>query len=313
MITENIEKSLTEHLFKNTPQHDIRDVYFYACLPAGKFFRPSLVWSICQDLNQELFEKSLTNANSNHSKLSSSIELHHTYTLLHDDLPCMDDDQMRRGRPCTHIKFGEWKALLAGDGLLNISYQLLAKIKHPRLNEVIGFFSWANGPKGLIHGQTLDLSHEMTVSFKNTLRTHELKTARLIQSAVVLSAALALPQKNYETEKTLWKYSRLLGINFQLIDDLSELAESPLSQHEKDVNPWLKFPQETYQYTLNSLREFENLSKKLQLKNTDIIIGDYYKKMLSIITPNRAIINQNLKNELDLDPVVLILNSFGKR
>lgn len=311
MNSQDIETILTKHLNSTLPAHEIKDVYFYACLPAGKFFRPSLVWSILQDLNPALYLSSIKNSKSNHAFLSSSVELHHTYTLLHDDLPCMDDDTMRRGRPCTHIQFGQWQALLAGDGLLNISYQLISKMKHPRVMDVLSFYSWSCGPKGLIHGQVLDLSHEMTLSFKNTLRTHELKTARLIQNAIVSSALLANTQVDRNLEKNLFKYSRLLGINFQLIDDLSELAEKELSSHELDVNPWLKFPSECADETLKGLRNFDALSAKLNLVNTNKIVADYYKKMLSLIGPNLEMINQHLNHKIDLSPIILSLSRFN--
>lgn len=311
MKTETLEKMLSHHLAGNLPHHTIKDVYEYAVLPGGKLFRPHLVWSVFADLNPESFKSAQENINSNHSKLSSAVEFHHTYTLLHDDLPAMDNDLTRRGKPCTHIAYGEWQALLAGDGLLNISYQLLAKINHPRSQDLFRFFSWALGPKGLIHGQVLDLSHEMTKSFANTLRTHELKTARLIQVAILGSALISMPEKNSRKEKALWRYSRLLGVNFQLIDDLSELAERELSEHEKDVNPWLHFSEASYTETLKGLKTFETLSKELKLSTTNKIVSDYYGKMLSIIEPNLETINGHLKGNLDLAPVVLMLKTFG--
>lgn len=311
MQSAQIEKMLTHHLVRNLPNHKVLDVYLYASLPGGKLFRPHLVWSVFQDLNPSLYETSSQDLNSNHSKLSSGVEFHHTYTLLHDDLPCMDNDLTRRGKPCTHIVYGEWQALLAGDGLLNISYQLLSKVKHPRSQDLFKLFSWALGPKGLIHGQVMDLNHEMTENFQNTLRTHELKTARLIQVAMLGSAIIANPIPNYALEKKLWKYSRLLGVNFQLIDDLSELAEKKLSEHELDVNPWLHFSKDSFEETLRGLEQFAKLSKELKLSNTDKIVKDYYAKMLSVIAPNKEIIDSHLKEKLDLAPVIFMMQTFG--
>ena len=302
---------LTHHLVRNLPNHKILEVYLYACLPGGKLFRPHLVWSVLQDLNPSLAQTSSTNMNSNHALLSSGVEFHHTYTLLHDDLPSMDNDLTRRGKPCTHIAFPEWQALLAGDGLLNISYQLISKIKHPRSQELFRLFSWALGPKGLIHGQVMDLNHEMTENFQNTLRTHELKTARLIQVAILGSSIIANPIADYKKEKKLFKYSRLLGVNFQLIDDLSELVESELSQHERDVNPWIHFPNEAYDETLRGLNKFIDLSKDLNLSNTDLIVKNYYRKMLTIIVPNKNNIDMHLNRKLDLAPVILSMQTFG--
>lgn len=309
MDSVQLEKNLRTHLLCHLPHHKISEVYEYATLPGGKLFRPNLVWSILTDLDPNLYQKSKHNISSPHALLASAVELHHSYTLIHDDLPCMDDDTMRRGKPCTHIVYGQWQALLAGDGLINISYQLLSKIKHARTLELIRFFSWALGPKGLIHGQVLDLSHEMTLNFENTLRTHELKTARLIQVAILGSAVLC-SEKNYEREKKLWKYSRLLGINFQLIDDLSELAEETLTAHEMDVNPWLLQTEIAYQSTLASLEAFNQLSLDLALPETNKIIKDYYQKMHSIITSKRDVIEMHLNKKIDLVPVLLLIEKF---
>ncbi|MDO9181704.1 MAG: polyprenyl synthetase family protein [Bacteriovorax sp.] len=307
-----IENTLSYHLDQLLPHHDSRKVYEYAILPGGKLFRPNLVWATLLDINPVLYSQSLLNKNCPHALLASAVEFHHSYSLIHDDLPCMDNDTIRRGKACTHIAFGQWQALLAGDGLINLSYQLLAKSNHARTLEVIRFFSWALGPKGLIQGQVLDLSEEMTKSFKNTLRTHELKTARLIQVAILGSFAFSA-LKNTILEKKLWKFSKLLGINFQLIDDLSELSEEKLSEHELAVNPWLKHTEESYLGTLKSLRDFNELALELELTNTKIIISEYYQKMLSIILSKQDTIESHLsqKRKIDLIPVILLLKTFS--
>lgn len=304
-----IENTLRYHLDLLLPHHAIREVYEYATLPGGKLFRPSLVWSTLSDIDPVQYLESIQNKNSPHALLASAVEFHHSYTLIHDDLPCMDDDTVRRGKACTHLVYGEWQALLAGDGLLNLSYQLLCKSKHERTLDIMRFFSWALGPKGLIHGQVLDLSEEMTKSIANTLRTHELKTARLIQVAI-LGSSLLTSTKNTKREKNLWKFSRLLGINFQLIDDLSELSEENLSLHETAVNPWLLRPEQTYLETIKSLEKFNHLSLELKLTNTNKIITEYYQKMLSIITVNQVTIEKHLNKKIDLVPVILLIKNF---
>ena len=310
MSPAEIENTLRYHLDLLLPKHTTREVYEYATLPGGKLFRPSLVWSVLCDIDPVLYSQSLLNKNSPHALLASAVEFHHSYTLLHDDLPCMDDDTVRRDKPCTHLVYGEWQALLAGDGLLNLSYQLISKSRHSRALEVLRFFSWALGPKGLIHGQVLDLSNEMTISIENTLRTHELKTARLIQVSI-LGSAMQTVNKNTQLEKKLWKYSRLLGINFQLIDDLCELSEAELSEHEKSVNPWLHHTEQAFNETTKSLQKFNQLSFELKLLNTNRIIGEYYKKMLSIITSNQATIETHLNKKIDLIPIILLIKNFS--
>ena len=310
MSPAEIENTLRYHLDLLLPKHTTREVYEYATLPGGKLFRPSLVWSVLCDIDPVLYSQSLLNKNSPHALLASAVEFHHSYTLLHDDLPCMDDDTVRRGKPCTHLIYGQWQALLAGDGLLNLSYQLLSKIKHQRSLELIQFFSWSLGPKGLIHGQVLDLSEEMTKNLPNTLRTHELKTARLIQVAILGSAMLS-NSKNRKREKSLWKFSRLLGINFQLIDDLTELSEDVLSAHELAVNPWLHHTEDVYLETLKSLEKFNQLSLELKLVNTNKIISEYYEKMLLIITSKKETIEKHLNKKIDLVPVIFLIKNFS--
>lgn len=310
MSPQEIENTLRAHLDHLLPHHKIREAYEYATLPGGKLFRPGLVWSILSDLDKDLYQKSVRNIYSPHALLASAVEFHHSYTLLHDDLPCMDDDTIRRGKACTHLVFGQWQALLAGDGLLNLSYQLLAKGNHPRMLELIRFFSWALGPKGLIHGQVLDLSLEMTLNFENTIRTHELKTARLIQVAILGSAILS-DTKNVANEKKLWKFSKLLGINFQLIDDLSELATESLSEHEISVNPWLHNPEIAIHSTIKTLSDFNHLSQDLKLTKTNKTVSEYYQKMLSIITLEQATIEKHLNKKIELTPVILLMKNFS--
>ena len=166
-----LKSAIKHELLLCLPKHQSAEFYNYALFPTGKLFRSKLISAFSKDHN-------LNTITNNQILLCSSIEAHHTYTLLHDDLPCMDDDDERRGKPSTHIKFGEWQSLLTGDGLLNISYRLLSKIQSRNLNTILSIYSHALGPKGLIHGQVLDLSEEMNNNFSTLLLTHELKTAR---------------------------------------------------------------------------------------------------------------------------------------
>ena len=304
-----LENNLRYHLELTLPRHSIKEVYNYAILPAGKLFRPHLVWSILKDINPSLFNESLNNKFAAHALFASAVEFHHCYTLLHDDLPCMDNDTLRRGKTCTHLVYGEWKALLAGDGLLNISYQLLCKIKNKRAHEIMTFFSWALGPKGLIHGQVLDLSHEMSLNFENISKTHELKTSRLIQVAI-LGSALLSTSKDRILEKKLWRFSKLLGINFQFIDDLTELCDENISIHEKSINPWLQFQDKTSIELKKNLLEFNKLALDLNLKNTNKIIKKYYLEMSKKLVSGKQEIEKHLKKENDISPIVLLLNSF---
>ncbi|MGK0367665.1 MAG: geranylgeranyl pyrophosphate synthase, partial [Thermoproteota archaeon] len=179
-----LESKLHQFLIQHCPTSVDSAPFLYASLPAGKLFRPLLACAIANDINNGPVENNLFN-------FAIALELHHTYTLIHDDLPCMDDDDIRRGRPSTHKKFNEWIAILTGDGLLNLSYRALAEIDHPSLSSLIKFFSWALGPKGLIQGQVFDLSEDCQKSFTRLLRMHELKTGRLLQVAILGATLLS--------------------------------------------------------------------------------------------------------------------------
>lgn len=305
MTNINIESHLLKHLNFHLPKENAKDVYHYALFPTGKLFRANLVWAILKDLNPSLFMKTIDDPKSAHSLLASSIECHHAYTLIHDDLPAMDDDKMRRGRACTHIAFNEWKALLTGDGLLILSFELLTKIKSSDLSrflELLSFYTWATGPKGLINGQYLDLSNTPFTHLNSILHIHELKTARLIQVAVLGSCLLAI-KKDRKIEKKLWIFAKDLGINFQLLDDLSELCDLTLSPHEQQINPWLLFPQETLLVLEKKLDNFKKMINELNLCETKKIIISYYQKMLYEF-------ENNLKTDLDITSIKTRLHNF---
>lgn len=307
MQNSNIEIHLLTHLNFLLPKDQSKEVYQYALFPSGKLFRANLVWSILQDLNPSLYNISCNNFQSPHALLASSIECHHTYTLLHDDLPAMDNDTTRRGKPCTHLAYNEWKALLTGDGLLILSFELLTKIKKIDANrfiELLAFYTWSTGPKGLIKGQYLDLSDLPYTELKSILHIHELKTARLIQVAILGSCLLAI-EKNRIIEKKLWRFSKALGINFQLLDDLSELSELPLSEHEKKINPWFLFPTETSTKVQEELDIFENILNELNLPVTKTIVINYYQKMINIF-------ENDLKLDFDILPIIFRLKRLCK-
>lgn len=304
----NIEHFIEQEIIKLLPNHSIKEGYLWAMFPAGKLFRPNLALSILKDLNLIAYEQFLKNENKNIGYLAAALEVHHSYSLVHDDLPSMDNDDIRRGKESTHKKYGEWRAILIGDGLLNISYQFLSKInlESPiQTLRLMKLFSHAMGPKGLIHGQTLDLSHEMTTSFPNTLLTHQLKTARLIQISLVGGAIVSNKASN-KMLKDIWRYGESIGILFQLLDDLSELAEQNLSQHEKDVNPWLKFQSSTNESTLKRLEQITKQNEKLNLIETKKYLAKYFKKMNDVFKANQSTIEGHGK--IDLIPVMTLLN-----
>lgn len=321
---------LKEHLNMITPHHSIREVYHYAVLPPGKLFRPLLAHALHRDFMDPSLANPIESPRSNHSYLSSFLEFHHAYTLVHDDLPCMDDDLVRRNRPTAHVQFGEWQALLVGDGLLNGSYQILSRLQTPHLSSLLRFLTWSLGGKGLIQGQVLDLSQEISLTFQQCLEAHQYKTARLIQAALV-SSFVIIPRKEfapsilynpYRTCLDLFKLGFHLGLMFQFLDDLAELTNLPLSEHEKKVNPFLKFPHEGLEQIMKSGTQVKCLLEKYSLGNLSKTIDNFLQETKNHFSGKYQVIEENLmyslvgeRSELegksDLRPIMAFFDSIG--
>jgi geranylgeranyl pyrophosphate synthase len=255
-----IELFLKQELKSVLPDHEINNVFEYALFPTGKLIRSQFILNLFDDLKEDP-----SALETNNLLLACAfMEFHHAYSLVHDDLPCMDDDDERRGKPTTHKAYGEWKALLTGDGLINASYASLAKLKSPHQRSIYRFATWATGPKGLILGQVMDLSQEMNQNLDQLIKTHELKTARLFQLSALLAYYLSLNHQPPSMQKIreCLNLGKNLGITFQLFDDLSDLIGN-VSNHENEINPFLIRKQEAleaitlYHHRLqNSLQNF---------------------------------------------------------
>lgn len=282
LIRDCIEENLLTHLTRWGAKGPDKEVYKYSLIPAGKLFRPTLAYLAYLETSQVKIDLENTNAvkqiisdnfqaQSNISLIGSFLECHHVYTLIHDDLPAMDNDNFRRGREASHIKFGEWKALLAGDGLNIFSFHLLSHLKGDQALNFMKIATKSTGPQGLIFGQYLDLSQMMKESFENLKQTHHLKTARLIQLAL-LGGQFAFQNQINEDSKDFWKLGYHLGMVFQYLDDLDDLREE--NEHEQAINPWKNYPDETYQSLIQSISSCE---KRLSNKK---IMGTYIKTYL---------------------------------
>jgi len=156
-----------------------------------------------------------------------AVECIHTYSLIHDDLPCMDDDDLRRGRPTAHKVFGEGLAVLAGDALLTVAFEILAGVEASRrysVAEFIRILAVAAGSRNLIAGQVADLEGEGVPGTRSDLRfIHERKTAALIEASLALGAMTAnAPVANRDA---LMLFGRRLGLAFQIIDDILDVTQ----------------------------------------------------------------------------------------
>lgn len=196
----------------------VLDAMKYSLSIGGKRIRPALTFEFCRVCGGDI-EKALP--------FAMAIEMIHTYSLIHDDLPCMDDDDMRRSMPSCHIKYGENYALLAGDALLTLAFELISDSEIAKQNPKIGLEAvkiLANcaGVLGMIGGQVVDLASEGKNITLETLQTMDtLKTGMLIKAAAQLGVLAA----NGDNEKfeAATKYSQNIGHAFQIVDDILDV------------------------------------------------------------------------------------------
>jgi geranylgeranyl diphosphate synthase type II len=190
----------------------------YSLLAGGKRLRPVLALATCERLGEPA-ERLLPTA--------AALELIHTYSLIHDDLPSMDDDDLRRGRPTCHVVYGEDTAILAGDALYAEAVRLVCERQEggPRVQVgVLGELSRATGVHGMVGGQYLDLSHAGLESAAALRRVHALKTGRLMACAV--HCALVLADAPPEVAIVYREFARELGLLFQIVDDILDVSGS---------------------------------------------------------------------------------------
>ena len=197
------------------PATRIQDAMLYALFPAGKRLRPQLVY-----LSGDLLNVPTTACDS----IAVAIELIHAYSLVHDDLPAMDNDDTRRGKPSCHRAFDEATAILVGDGLQALAIEvLLTQLPHvlplPKVLNITEALIKACGPQGMVSGQSLDLSElaRPTITEKELTQIHDLKTSKLMLACINMT--LAASDSTPETSQALRAFATHLGLTFQMQDD----------------------------------------------------------------------------------------------
>ncbi|MBI3147179.1 MAG: polyprenyl synthetase family protein [Betaproteobacteria bacterium] len=186
----------------------------YAALGGGKRVRPLLAYAAC-----ELAGGAAEPAD----RVAAAVELIHAYSLIHDDLPCMDDDDLRRGQPSCHRQFDEATAMLAGDALQALAFEIVAgaKIEPPAVHvQLLELFARACGSRGMAGGQAIDLASvggELGVTELESMHIH--KTGALIRAAVLMGAACGRALNGAEGER-LDHYAKAIGLAFQVVDDI---------------------------------------------------------------------------------------------
>jgi len=202
------------------PEKQVMEAMRYSVLAGGKRLRPFLVIA-----SADLFSVS----RSCSERVAAAIEMVHTYSLIHDDLPAMDDDDLRRGKPTCHVKYGEATAILAGDGLLTLAFEIIAgEETHVRAEvrcELALELARAIGPQGMVGGQMLDLmAEDRNFDVPEITRLQRMKTGALIGISCLAGAILGKANKNQR--HMLKAYAHDLGLAFQLIDDLLDIEGS---------------------------------------------------------------------------------------
>jgi geranylgeranyl diphosphate synthase type II len=271
-----IDASLDGMLLQAQPPGTLVKAMRYSLMAGGKRIRPVLCLAACEAAGGSP-EKALTAA--------CALELIHTYSLIHDDLPAMDDDGLRRGKATCHIAFDEATAILAGDALLTLAFEVLASVKSPdnvaavQWLQVIGLIARAAGYRGMIQGQMLDIASEGGALAADELETmHGLKTGALIETAVACGALLG--GADQRQRDLLTTYARKIGLAFQVADDILNVEGNPELMgksagtdrlRKKSTYPSVlgiqasrEFAEKLVQESLQALETFDKLAEPLR-------------------------------------------------
>jgi len=197
------------------------DAMRYAVLDGGKRLRPLLVLAAHEAVRQD------GTGDAAALRAACAVELIHAYSLVHDDMPCMDDDVLRRGKPTVHVQYGEASALLAGDALQALAFEFLTptddSIAPAVQARLCGLLARAAGSAGMAGGQAIDLAsvgHQLTESALREM--HQLKTGALLQGSVVMGASCANPAP--AVVAALQDYGAAIGLAFQVVDDILDVT-----------------------------------------------------------------------------------------
>ncbi len=217
--SKKIDKFLINYLSKQKKSSLISPMK-YGVISGGKKIRSTIILSAGKVFN--LNEKKLIN-------ICAAVECIHSYSLIHDDLPCMDDDSIRRGKPSTHIKYGEASAVLAGNSLLTLAFEIIADknyVVNPNSkNEIIKSLAFCSGHTGIAGGQELDLKFEnKKKSLKQIINMQKKKTGKLFNFCLYAVGVLA--KKNDKEKKLLSLLGEEIGLLFQFADDLLDIKGS---------------------------------------------------------------------------------------
>lgn len=216
--TSLIEQRLDFYMQNIQEKNLVRDAMAYSLMNAGKRVRPVLALGFCEMLGGDVTAC---------LPYACAVEMIHTYSLIHDDLPCMDNDDMRRGKPSCHKQFGETYALLAGDALLNLAFEVISgrfeQVDAQTALLCAAVLSAASGIDGMIGGQTIDLlSENKKISLEQLKKLHALKTGALISAPCQIGTIAA--QGSEADLQCAKAYAAAFGLQFQIVDDILDVT-----------------------------------------------------------------------------------------
>ena len=259
-LEENLTR-INKALFKTLPEKEssrVTEAIHYSVMNGGKRIRPQIILLLCGMLEVEI-------TSDNVDLIAAAGELIHCYSLIHDDLPAMDDDDYRRGQLSCHKQFDEATAILAGDAIQPLSLEVLTSLEDPNLEaktklEIINLFARACGPEGMVEGQNRDILAENKVLTEEELdELHYLKTGKLIEACVL---CVCLMKKNIDKDliEKLKTFSNKFGLAFQIRDDiLDEIGD------EETIGKPVKSDLKNNKSTYPSILGIEESQKKAEL------------------------------------------------
>ena len=220
---DNVEQALSRWISPGAPA-GLGEAMRYSVLDGGKRLRPLLVLAAREAVGHDHPDAALDEAAL---RAACAAELIHAYSLVHDDMPCMDNDVLRRGKPTVHVKFGEAQALLAGDALQALAFELLtpdaSTIPDGVQARLCRLLATAAGHAGMAGGQAIDLASVGVALNEDQLRQmHRLKTGALLEASVMMGAACGVASA--QALKSLQAYGRALGLAFQVVDDILDVT-----------------------------------------------------------------------------------------
>ncbi len=266
-----IEQNIIDFYRTKEIPNKLKEALLYAIESGGKKLRPFLFFATLSLLKVD-YKK--------YVDIASAIEMIHTYSLIHDDLPAMDNDDLRRGKPTLHKKYDEATAILAGDSMLTHSFELIANTNAPLTDtqkiKLVEIIAKASGACGMIAGQQLDMDSEnKEISLKQLEEIHLKKTGELIKVSVISACVVA--NTNLNIESSLGKYALLIGKAFQIKDDIldvestTEVLGKPVGsdeQNSKSTYPKLTSLEESKNILKNVILDAKAVLKEIDLQNS---------------------------------------------